>query len=181
MGYAGGSTPDPTYYDLGDHTESTQVDFDPEVISYEEILAVFWAIHDPTTVVHSRQYRNVLFFHDESQRERALASHAALAVELGKWVATPVEPLGSFTRAEDYHQKYYLRHSGIAYEELRVHYPEERDFVDSTSAARLNGYMGGHGSLEQFDEEADRLGLSDEALAVVRDHVEEVVANCESQ
>lgn len=101
-----------------------------------------------------------------------------MARELGKWIATPVEPVGVFTRAEDYHQKYYLRHSGLVYEEIRVHYPEEREFVDSTSAARLNGYMGGHGNHEQFEVEADLLGLSAEAITIVHDNVEEVEASC---
>ncbi len=181
VGYAGGTTADPTYHDLGDHTESVQIDFDPEVISFEELLTIFWASHDPTTNSRSRQYRNVLFVHSEEQRGAAEASRSALALELGKWIETPIEPAGVFTRAEDYHQKYYLRHAGIVYEELAARYPEDRDLVDSTAAARLNGYLGGNGTLEQLEREAPLLGLSDEALAVVRERVEAMQLDCGSQ
>lgn len=181
VGYAGGTTPDPTYYSIGDHTETIQLDFDPERITYDELLAIFWESHNPTISIGSIQYRSVLFYLDEGQRVAAEASRTALAVELGEQVVTPIESLDSFTRAEDYHQKYYLRGSGSVYQELSDCFDEDRDFVDSTTAARLNGYFGGYGTLEQFDAERGLYGLSEAALAIVHEHVEATEAKCDVQ
>lgn len=178
VGYAGGTTPAPTYASLGDHTESIQIDFDPEVITFEELLAIFWESHEPTIESRSQQYRNVLFFHSEQQLLAAEASSTAIGTEIGEPVATPIEELQAFHRAEDYHQKYRLRHSGIVYEELAACFQSEGEFVDSTAAARLNGYVGGHGRLEQFESERDLFGLSEAALAVVQELVETTEAKC---
>lgn len=181
VGYAGGTTADPTYQNIGDHTETFEVDFDPNVITYEELLAIFWESHDPTFASTLRQYGKVIFYHDERQRLAAEASRDAIAAELGEQVMTLIEPLGTFTRAEDYHQKYYLRHSRAVYDEISACFSSERDFADSTAAARLNGYVGGHGTLEQFERERDLLGLSDDALAVVQEAVETAEGKCDAE
>jgi hypothetical protein len=164
---------------MGDHTETFQVDYDPDRISYGDLLAIFWESHVPTISTTSIQYRSVLLYHDEEQRVAAEASRAALEGELGEQVVTPIEPLGTFTRAEDYHQKYYLRGSGAVYEELSGCFDNDQEFVDSTTSARLNGYFGGHGTLEQFEQERDLYGLSEQALSIVHEHVEAVEGKCD--
>ena len=104
-----------------------------------------------------------VFYHDEEQRLQAEASKKKLAEQLGAAVNTSVLPLKSFTRAEDYHQKYYLKnHAQLEGELLRI-YPRHRDLVDSTAAARVNGYVGGYGTKAQLSEELGELGLSEEA------------------
>jgi len=73
--------------------------------------------------------------------------------------------------AEDYHQKYYLRGVGLLMEEMKAMYPQERQFVDSTTAARLNGYVGGFGTLEQLEGELESFGLSEQAEKYIRERV----------
>lgn len=160
VGYAGGTRPNPTYRSLGDHTEVVEVVFDPSRIAYGELLRVFWDSHDPTARAWSRQYRSVILYRSEDQRREAEASRDREAARLGRPVRTAVEPLASFTPAEDYHQKYYLRQDAGLMGELRAAYARPGDLVASTVAARLNGLLGGNGSEERVRAEIDRYGLS---------------------
>lgn len=161
VGYAGGLKANPDYRHIGDHTETVQVDYDPQRISYDRLLAVFWQNHDPFSRTWSRQYRKVIFYHNDTQRRQALASKAAIEKERGRPVRSEVAPLQTFTLAEDYHQKYMLKQHDALKADLSRIYPHHRDLVDSTAAARINGYVGGHGDREQFEREIDRLGLSE--------------------
>jgi peptide-methionine (S)-S-oxide reductase len=145
VGFAGGNKPNPTYYDLGDHSETIEIDYDPAVISYEDLLGQFWAQHDASRPAFSRQYRSAIFYRDEAQKAAAEASRAAWEKRIGGRVSTALEPAGAFYRAEDYHQKYYLTHDALLMSELRSIYPDIRDFTDSTAVARLQGLVGGHG------------------------------------
>jgi peptide-methionine (S)-S-oxide reductase len=145
---------------LGDHTESVQVDYDPAQITYDELLDVFWQGHNPRTRPYSRQYMAAVFYHNEEQKELALASRERLATELGAQVHTEVLAADAFYLAEDYHQKYNLQRGRAYYEELSSIYPEIEDLVDSTAAARLNGYLAGYGTREQLEHEVGQLGLS---------------------
>jgi methionine-S-sulfoxide reductase len=163
VGYSGGTTGSPTYSAIGDHTETVQVDYDPTVVSYEDLLAVFWDSHNPLAQPYSRQYRAAVFVHDDEQRAAAEASFAREAIGRGARILTVIEPLTSFTRAEDYHQKYWLRRVDLIFDELTACYETDRDLVDSLAAARLNGYLGGHGDAEQLQREIARFGLSVEA------------------
>lgn len=159
VGYAGGSKPNPTYKNLGDHIETVQVDYDPGVISYGELLEVFWASHTPSVPAWSRQYLNVIFYENDEQRRLAEASRERLAASLGRRVYTAILAATTFTLAEDYHQKYYLQQVPGLLEEWRRYYPN-LDLVNSRAAARLNGYVAGYGSIAQFQEELPELGLS---------------------
>lgn len=172
MGYTGGSQDNPTYQDLGDHSEALQIDFDPGKLGYADLLAIFWKGHNPFGRSWSRQYRNALFYHDEAQLAAAQESRALVAREKGKRVRTALEPSGTFYRAEGYHQKYRLRSRPDFLRDLTRYYPNARSLTDSTAAARLNGYLGGHGSWPQLEKEVDSLGLRDETrsqlVALVR-------------
>jgi peptide-methionine (S)-S-oxide reductase len=117
VGYAGGRTEDPTYEEVCSHTtghaEVVQVTYEPERVSYEELLDVFWGKHDPTQLNRQGwdigdQYRSVIFFHDEEQREAAERSKAELNASgrYRKPIATTIEPAPPFYRAEEYHQRY---------------------------------------------------------------------------
>ena len=160
MGYAGGEKKNPTYRDLGDHTETLEIDFDPQVISYEDLLAVFWKGHDPTRAAWSRQYMSAVFFHDEDQKRMALETRMRMAEKAGREIHTEILPAETFYRAEDYHQKYRLRQDRILMREFNRIYATAREFTDSTAAARINGYLGGHRSRNRLEKEIDRLGLS---------------------
>lgn len=125
VGYSGGKTANPSYEQVcnGDtgHAETVQVEFDPSVISYEQLLDVFWSLHDPTQVNRQgpdvgSQYRSAIFTQDSAQQEAAEASKAALEAS-GRArgpVATEIAPARDFWRAEDYHQQYLEKRSIFA-------------------------------------------------------------------
>jgi peptide-methionine (S)-S-oxide reductase len=117
-GYSGGEVPDPTYRQVctgtTGHAEVVQVTFDPEVVTFREILEVFFTIHDPTTLNRQGadvgpQYRSAIFYHDEDQRR--VAEEVILDLEAeGVWddpIVTEVTPFDTYYVAEDYHQEYY--------------------------------------------------------------------------
>ena len=111
---------------------------------------------------------SAVFYADDAQRE-AIERTRKLYVGEDQVVHTEVAKLERFWIAEDYHQKYRLRHEPELYEELSASYPNERDFTDSTAAARINGYLAGHGSSRQLDAEIGKLGLSAESEQRLRD------------
>jgi len=96
VGYAGGSTADPTYRNLDGHSETIQIDFDPTQITYEQLLDLFWASHDPTSRPWSRQYASIVFFHDEEQRRLAVESSDREAARHGQEISTEVVPFSEF-------------------------------------------------------------------------------------
>jgi peptide-methionine (S)-S-oxide reductase len=115
VGYEGGTLDDPTYEDVCSHTtghaEVVEVTYDPEQISYETLLDVFWAKHNPTQLNRQGwdvgdQYRSVIFFRDSEQQEGATRSKAEEQTRRRKPVVTLVEPAETFNPAEDYHQQY---------------------------------------------------------------------------
>jgi len=165
VGYAGGTKPNPTYYALGDHTEVVQVEYDPDALSDGDLLDVFWNNHAWATA-GKRQYRGVVLAHDDDQRAAAEQSRADLAARTGRDVETAVESLSRFHLAEDYHQKYELRTLPAVADELEDRYGDA--FVDSTVAARLNGFAAGHGSDEQRRDLLATLGLPPSVIDEIR-------------
>lgn len=124
VGYEGGEMVNPTYQDVctdeTGHAEVVQVTFDPAKVSYEQLLDVFWKIHDPTQVNRQgpdfgTQYRTAIFFHSPEQEAAAKKSRAALEAsgKLRRTIATEITPASTFYRAEEYHQKY-LQKRGAA-------------------------------------------------------------------
>jgi peptide-methionine (S)-S-oxide reductase len=160
VGYTGGTRPDPTYERLGDHTESFQIDFDPTRLSYETLLGWFWKEADPTERPYKRQYMAAVFYADETQQRLALAT-AKQAME-GKSgpMLLPILPLATFYRAEDYHQKYYLRRYTDLMREFSAY--SEREFEDSTVAMWLNACVAGEWKRDELAAEIERLGLPPE-------------------
>lgn len=120
VGYSGGSLENPTYEAVSSgatgHAEVVQIEFDPEVVTYEKLLDVFWRNIDPTVKDRQfcdvgTQYRTAVFYHSDEQRKKAEDSKARLK-SLGKFpsgVMTEISPAGDFYRAEDYHQDYYRK------------------------------------------------------------------------
>jgi peptide-methionine (S)-S-oxide reductase len=169
VGYTGGKKLNPTYYSLGDHTESLQIDFDPVEISYEQLLDIFWDSHNPTRGAWSTQYKAAVFVHNEEQAQLAEASKARIASEkTGRWfnrnIKTEILAAETFYLAEDYHQKYLLQNSPHIWADILEIYRDDRlGWINSTAAARLNSYVGGYASVIQLSEEIDSLGLSSPA------------------
>jgi methionine-S-sulfoxide reductase len=163
VGYAGGEKRNPTYYDLGDHTETVQVDYDPTQTSYEGLLAVYFSRHNGCAADGSRQYMSAVFYHNDTQRKLALDIRDHERAKRGASGAAQILPMQTFYVAEDYHQKYVLRQDASLMKEFKAMYPDPKDFMNSTAAARINGYLVGHGSKELIQKEIDQLGLSPEA------------------
>lgn len=142
-GYAGGHRPNPTYEQVctgtTGHAEVVQVTYDPTVVSYRELLEIFFEIHDPTTLNRQgadvgSQYRSVIFYHHEAQRVAAEAMIAELEAA-GRWstlIVTQVAPFEAFYPAEAYHQQYFRKNPAQPYcravvapkvTKLQAHFP----------------------------------------------------------
>jgi len=160
VGYAGGKKKDPTYRSIGDHSETIQIDFDPTRVSYKKLLAVFWHSHNPTQRAWSQQYKSAIFYHNDEQRRLALETQAFEESQRNAKIQTEILLFSNFYLAEDYHQKYSLRGQRELMNEFKAIYPADIDFVNSTAAARVNGYLSGHGTPEEIDATIANLGLS---------------------
>lgn len=121
VGYIGGQLPNPTYEevctDKTGHAEAVEVEYDPNEISYEELLDVFWNNHNPTTLNRQgpdigNQYRSAIFIHDEEQKKIAEKSKQELekSGKFDKPIVTEIVPAPTFYKAEEYHQKYFKKH-----------------------------------------------------------------------
>lgn len=144
-GYMGGHVENPTYRQVcgGDtgHVEVVRVTFDPEEISYSDLLEVFFTVHDPTTLNRQgndvgTQYRSVIFYESEEQRRIAEQAIAELnAARTPDPVVTAVEPAGKFFVAEDYHQEYYANNPSQPYCQITI--PPKLKKLQQKFAARL--------------------------------------------
>jgi len=159
VGYAGGSSPNPTYQSIGDHSETIEITFDPSLLSYERLLDLFWEGHDPSGAAWSRQYASILFYHNAEQRRLAEQSKAEQERRRGGPLQTEILPAGTFTQAEDYHQKYYLQSAILLMEAARPLLPAPRDLVASTLAARLNALAAGSLTRRELEQDLPVLGL----------------------
>ncbi|MFC2062526.1 peptide-methionine (S)-S-oxide reductase MsrA [Chloroflexota bacterium] len=147
-GYTGGDVVSPTYDQVSTgttgHAEAVQITFDPEIISFRELLEVFFAIHDPTTPDRQGpdvgpQYRSAIFYHTPSRKSEAEEAIKALR-DSGVWnqsIVTEVKPFTAFYPAEEYHQRYYEKHPEQAYCQLVINPKLEK--LRQKLAARLKG------------------------------------------
>lgn len=125
-GYMGGRTANPTYKEVCSgttgHVEVARIWFDPAIISYDQLLEVFWHAHDPTTLNRQgndvgEQYRSVIFYHNEAQKQAAVDSKDSTD-QSGLWpdpIVTAIEPAAEFYAAEDYHQNYFANNGSQPY------------------------------------------------------------------
>ncbi len=166
MGYAGGETRNPTYHNLDGHSECVQIEFDPTRISYEQLLNLFWHSHNPEVRPWSWQYASIIFYHNPEQQRLAEETRIHIEETLRK-VYTQIIHYTDFYLAEDYHQKYWLQTSPDMMQEFRRIYPDFRDIVNSTAAARVNGILGGHATLDGTMEELSAYGLPAECNKIL--------------
>lgn len=144
-GFAGGSTPNPTYEQVctetTGHAEVTQIEFDPARISYAQLLDVFWQAHDPTTL--NRQgadvgtsYRSIILYRDEVQKLQAEKSKAAAQKNFKQPIVTEIVPLTKFYKAENYHQQYFDNHASAPYCQIviapKLHKLEKEKVIQET-------------------------------------------------
>jgi peptide-methionine (S)-S-oxide reductase len=123
-GYAGGKMANPTYRQVcsGEtgHAEVIQVEYEPQTITYSQLLEIFWAAHDPTTLNRQggdegTQYRSIILYHNEAQKKAAEESKKAAAAQFKDPIVTAIVPFTKFYPAEDYHQDYFRNHPNVPY------------------------------------------------------------------
>lgn len=163
VGYCGGQKQGPTYRAIGDHTEAVQVKYDPSQLSYETLLGVFWANHDPT-YRYKPQYKSAIFYHDDTQKKAAEASLEAERSKHQRKIETDIQPVGVYTDAEDYHQKYNLKLRDAIFSSLGL--KSNKTVIDSFVAAKLNGFVAGYGKMS--DIKGQEWGLPDEMTRAVK-------------
>ncbi|MBD3158956.1 MAG: peptide-methionine (S)-S-oxide reductase MsrA [Candidatus Lokiarchaeota archaeon] len=146
-GYAGGDVANPTYQEVCSgntgHAEVVQIEYDPEVISYEELLDVFFETHDPTTLNRQgndvgTQYRSIILYHDEQQKTAAIQKKNELD-QRDKYespIVTQISKLDDFYPAEEYHQDYYEKNSGHGY--CRIVIEPKLEKVEQTFSLKLS-------------------------------------------
>ena len=168
VGYAGGTTDAPTYQAIGDHIETVRVAFDPDQISYDDLLHRFWTAHNPTRAPFKRQYQPALFPTTDAQAERARTTWQTAADRHDGALTTEVIEGASFHRAEPYHQKHTLRHDSALMAPFEALYSDPDAFTDSPAAALANGYAAGHRDPARLVEDRERLGLPGSVLDRLR-------------
>jgi peptide-methionine (S)-S-oxide reductase len=123
-GFAGGTTPNPTYEQVctgkTGHAEVIQIQYDPKQVSYEKILETFWIAHDPTTLNrqgadHGTQYRSIILYNSPEQKAAAEKSKLAAQKDFKDPIVTEIAPLTTYYKAEDYHQEYFKNHPNAGY------------------------------------------------------------------
>ena len=186
-GYTGGKTPNPTYQEIGTgttgHAEVAQITYDPEVISFEEILEVFWSTHDPTTLNRQgydigTQYRSAIFYHDEEQKAIAKKSKKEVAPQL--WddpIVTEITPLSDFYVAEDYHQNFYSLNPNQGYcravinpkmEKFRKKFADKLKSPDEIGDEITNSEASGKIEKIEKTEEEWKQELNEEEFEILR-------------
>ena len=166
VGYCGGEKKHPSYTSIGDHTEGISLDYDPQIISYDDLLRYFWGNHDSRSKSYNTQYLRAIFARSSEQRALAEASLERHAEENGiatTKMHTPIIDIDQFTLAEQYHQKYRLAPGGEVRTFLEATYPDLKAFTDSTVATRLNAFAGtqvGEAVWSAFMAELPEYGLA---------------------
>ncbi len=166
VGYAGGTTNNPTYRQMGDHSECVEIVFDPKIISLEKIVHHFWTIHKPNRSNYKgRQYLSIILCEDSSQLQLVKKIKNELEVKLGEPIQTEIASLNKFSLAEEKHQKYYLKRYSKALESLLDYYSSHDSFMNSTLVARLNGFVKGYCSLSDIKNEITSSTMAEEKKA----------------
>ena len=160
VGFAGGSKPNPTYRQMGDHTETVGITFDPDTISLELLLRKFWSDHNPNRPAYKeRQYISLLLYRNAEQKIMMETIKRQLEGDRDEPIYTEISPLHDFTEAEPHHQKYYLKRFKRATELLLRHFSDETAFHSSTIAARLNGFVREYGTLASIKQEISQWNI----------------------
>jgi len=159
VGYCGGTHPTtPTYRSIGDYTESVQIDFDPTRISFTQLLSYFNQWHIPNTSTTRSQYAAAIFYHNEEQQQQ---------VKKMKIEDVRVDKFNKFYEAEDYHQKYNLKRTTMETDIFGK--KEEWENKDKQMITKLNGFLAGYGTLEQFQQWNKRQELTREQQNYIKD------------
>ncbi|MFO8069636.1 MAG: peptide-methionine (S)-S-oxide reductase [Alkalibacterium sp.] len=175
-GFTGGTTAEPTYRTIGDHTETIQIDFDASLLSYEDILRIYWNSHDAVKdrKFKGRQYLSLLIVHSLNQQETADLIKNEWEKRNGKSIGTEIQYDRPFYPAENRHHKYFLKRFPKAMESILPLFFDHKNFTDSTIAARLNGFVRENGRLTDIKDEISDWQLTDEEEHVLRSMLQKI-------
>ena len=171
VGYAGGKIDNPTYHNLGSHTETIQLEYDPEQITYKELIEIFFDNHNPYRKAYGSQYKSIVFYHNERQKE--IFEDYAANLNNGRQLYIELNEYRVFHYAEFYHQKYRLQSFNNIMSELRELYSTDREFINSTLTARLNHYVGSKKGMDLFEKEKEFYGLESETIDWLKNFIRE--------
>ncbi|KAK6735339.1 hypothetical protein RB195_018503 [Necator americanus] len=163
VGYAGGTTINPTYSDIGDHTEVTEVQFDPSLISYRQVLDFFWSHHNPAER-RKKQYQSAILYETEEERKVAEQTYADAKAKFGT-IETYIVKLDKFYQAEDYHQKYWLRNKKDIFNELEL---SDSQVANSILATKMNAFCAGYTNFSELKDLQQEYGLSESFVEKVK-------------
>ena len=163
VGYSGGSKENPTYHNLGDHTEVIQLDYDESKVSFEKLVNIFFNLHNPYYENQPAQYKSIIFYNDEYEKEVSIKVKTEFEEKRKHKLYTEIVKYDKFYMAENYHQKYYLQIVKEIYKDLRGKYDEFSHFVNSNEAAKINGYLKGNGTLKNLETEIDKFNISNKS------------------
>lgn len=150
MGYAGGNQDNPTYNNIKDHTEVIAFDYDDEMVSYSELLDIFFASHSYNIPIYNNQYKSLVLYTETREYDIIMEKIDEINQAKHDDVYTEVIKLDRFYLAEKYHQKFYLQNTMDIMMEFEKRYPKFKNFVDSTNAAHVNGYIKGYKTLDNL-------------------------------
>jgi len=163
VGYSGGKAVGPSYYEIKDHAETLQIEFDPSIVSYEELVRTFFRSCSDTTP-RGGQYRSAIFYHNPDQLEIAKRIKEEAEIKRKTKLYASLEPVGNFYLAEDYHQKYYLQNKTKLMKLCGLDKLPIAEFIASPIASRLNGFIDGQGNLATLKKELPQYALSPVAI-----------------
>jgi len=171
VGYAGGDKENPTYHNLGGHTETIQIEYDPTAISYKELLEIFFENHNPYVKPYSTQYKSIVFYHNQDQKE--IYQNYVEKLKENKTLYTQLKEYEKFYYAEFYHQKYQLQGFSRLMKEVQKYYPKDMNFINSTLTARLNYFVGTREGKELLEKEKEYYGLDEETISWLKSFIKE--------
>ena len=171
VGYAGGDKENPTYHNLGGHTETIQIEYDPTAISYKELLEIFFENHNPYVKPYSTQYKSIVFYHNQDQKE--IYQNYVEKLKENKTLYTQLKEYYKFYYAEFYHQKYQLQGFSRLMKEVQKYYPKDMNFINSTLTARLNYFVGTREGKEMLEKEKEYYGLDEETISWLKSFIKE--------
>ena len=174
VGYAGGSTENPTYRNLADHIETIQLDYDTAKIGYQDLLNIFFNNHKPIAEPWKRQYMSAVFYHNEEQEKLIEQAKERISSQLNQKIFTAVYPYQVFFLAEDRHQKYKLQRQPELMNEFSSRFPNFDDMINSTATARVNGYLYGYGNQQVLMDTMDELDLSPAGQNILLDKAKDL-------
>ncbi len=169
VGYAGGKMDNPTYHNLGSHTETIQIDYDPNTISYKALLELFFENHNPYVKPYGSQYKSIVFYHNQEQKD--IYENYIQSLNDNKTLYTELREYNNFYLAEFYHQKYRLQSYSKLMSELREIYPNDEEFINSTLVARMNYYVGTQQGKELLEKEKNDYRLSEELVQWLESYI----------